>query len=327
MAPDAGEAHSGDMTITDEIPPIESPDPPPPSEEPVRLHRSRKRRLVAGVAGGVAERFDIDVTIVRIAFVVLTCLWGLGAAVYLAMWALVPTDGDPGDPGDPAAPKNREEAREEPTGPPWLTYLLLTGALFIGLIFSSAWWGGPQWGGGLGFLWLLVLFVVVVVAMGRPARRLSVGRIFLALALVAVSVVVVATGAFLGAVALSGVPLTGGVGQRVWQPSSIAPLQPDYRTAIGSMTVDLTHVAFGSTTTKLTASVGAGLLVVDVPSGVVVDVSAHSGIGSVTYGSSGEQSFETPGASASSVFGLPRPQLVLTAEVGIGRVELERNGS
>ncbi|MGD0881053.1 MAG: PspC domain-containing protein [Acidimicrobiales bacterium] len=309
------------MTITDDIPPIESPDRPPPSEEPVRLHRSRKRRLVAGVAGGVAERFDIDVTIVRIAFVVLTCLWGLGAAVYLAMWALVPTD------ADAAGPEPAEDARDQPTGPPWLTYLLLTGALFIGLIFSSAWWGGPQWGGGLGFLWLLVLFAVVVVAMGRPAHRLSVGRVFLALALVAVSVVVVATGAFLGAVALSGVPLTGGVGQRIWQPSSIAQLQPDYRTAIGSMTVDLTHVAFGSTTTRLTASVGAGLLVVDVPSGVVVDVSAHSGIGSVTYGSSGEQSFESPGASASSIFGLPRPQLDLTAEVGIGRVELERNGS
>jgi len=321
MAPGTGNAHSGDMTITDDIPPVESPDLPPQVEEPVRLHRSRKRRLVAGVAGGVAERFDIDVTIVRIAFVVLTCLWGLGAAVYLAMWALVPMEADPG------GPEARDAARDEPTGPPWLTYLLITGALFIGLIFSSAWWGGPQWGGGLGFLWLLVLFVVVVVAMGRPARRLSVGRVLLVLALIAVSLVVVATGAFLGAVALSGVPLTGGIGQRVWQPSSIAQLQPDYRTAIGSMTVDLTHVAFGPTTTRVTASVGAGLLVVDVPAGVVVDVSAHSGIGSVSYGPAGEQSFESPGTSASSIFGLPRPQLDLTAEVGIGQVRLERNGA
>ena len=43
------------------------------------------------MCGGIAERFEVDATIVRVAFVVAACLWGVGVIVYLALWALVPT--------------------------------------------------------------------------------------------------------------------------------------------------------------------------------------------------------------------------------------------
>jgi hypothetical protein len=56
---------------------------------------------------------------------------------------------------------------------------------------------------------------------------------------------------------------------------------------------------------------------------VVVDVDAHSGIGNVTYGSSGPQAFAVP----STAFGPARPQLVIDAQVGLGQVELLRGGS
>ncbi|HIZ59435.1 MAG TPA: PspC domain-containing protein, partial [Candidatus Dorea faecipullorum] len=36
--------------------------------ESKRLYRSRRERLVCGVCGGVAEYFNIDPTIVRLAF-------------------------------------------------------------------------------------------------------------------------------------------------------------------------------------------------------------------------------------------------------------------
>src|SRR5580692_6317002 len=78
------------MDLTAQLPPAESPVPSEGVAEPAPLRRSTKRRMVAGVAGGIADRFAIDVNIVRVAFVVCTCLWGLGAAIYLAMWALVP---------------------------------------------------------------------------------------------------------------------------------------------------------------------------------------------------------------------------------------------
>src|ERR1039458_4938626 len=56
-----------------------------PTPEPVvketHLRRSTKRRMVGGVAGGIAERFDIDANIVRVVFVVLTVLSGLRVAL------------------------------------------------------------------------------------------------------------------------------------------------------------------------------------------------------------------------------------------------------
>ncbi len=55
-----------------------------------KLYRSRNDRMVAGVAGGLAEYFGIDPTIVRLAFVVLALLGGPGLIVYLIMWIVVP---------------------------------------------------------------------------------------------------------------------------------------------------------------------------------------------------------------------------------------------
>ena len=287
--------------------------------------------MVAGVAGGIADRFEVDVTIVRVAFVVLTFFWGLGAVVYLAMWALVPLSRPEGESVEDAD----GSVDELPSGPPWLTYLLLAGALFLGVLFSSAWWGGPRWGGGLAFIWLLVLFVAVVVALRRPARRLSPGRVLLALALVAVSLVIVAVGAFFATVAATGVPFTGGIGDRVVQPTSISQLQPTYRLAAGTMTIDLTHVALGTTPRSITASVAVGRLLIEIPVTAVVTVNAHAGVGTVTYGPGGPTSFPAApaapvapvvplGATTTTASVQGRPQLVVNAQVGIGQVELQR---
>ena len=63
---------------------------PTPREE--RLHRCRDGRMVAGVAAGLADFFDIDVTIVRIGFVALALLGGLAIPLYLAGWLLIPEE-------------------------------------------------------------------------------------------------------------------------------------------------------------------------------------------------------------------------------------------
>src|SRR5579863_9361755 len=76
---------------------IEPMTPEPEESKPTSLRRSTKRRMVGGVAGGIGERFDIDANIVRVIFVVLTVLYGLGAAIYLAMWVLIPQDGKVSD--------------------------------------------------------------------------------------------------------------------------------------------------------------------------------------------------------------------------------------
>lgn len=50
------------------------------------LHRRSTDRVVAGVAGGVADRLGVPAGYARAAFVVLAALWGLGVVLYVALW-------------------------------------------------------------------------------------------------------------------------------------------------------------------------------------------------------------------------------------------------
>ena len=47
--------------------------------------------MIAGVCAGLSERFGIDVTLVRILFVVFA-LVGAGEIVYLILWIVVPKE-------------------------------------------------------------------------------------------------------------------------------------------------------------------------------------------------------------------------------------------
>ncbi len=55
-----------------------------------RLYRSADRRVVGGVASGLALHLGIEVWVVRLAFVMLAVTGGAGVAMYAAFWALVP---------------------------------------------------------------------------------------------------------------------------------------------------------------------------------------------------------------------------------------------
>ena len=64
---------------TPATPPANLSNPPERSAtEPLRLRRSRDRRVIAGVAGGIAERFDVNENLVRAIFVALTLFLGIG---------------------------------------------------------------------------------------------------------------------------------------------------------------------------------------------------------------------------------------------------------
>lgn len=58
------------------------------------LHRSTKNSMIAGVLGGLAEYFDLDSTMVRVVYVVVSILSvGFpGILVYLALWMIIPED-------------------------------------------------------------------------------------------------------------------------------------------------------------------------------------------------------------------------------------------
>jgi len=74
----------------------ESPPPPPPPVH--RLYKVPEGAMVGGVCNGIAAYFGIDVTIVRILFVLLTFFSaGVGILVYLLLMILVPSAGTSGE--------------------------------------------------------------------------------------------------------------------------------------------------------------------------------------------------------------------------------------
>lgn len=61
-----------------------------------RLYRNEHDKVLAGVSSGLAAYMQVDVTIVRLLFVLSTIfLVGGGFIVYLVMWIVVPVNNDP----------------------------------------------------------------------------------------------------------------------------------------------------------------------------------------------------------------------------------------
>jgi phage shock protein C len=60
-----------------------------PSE---KLYRSRTNRQVAGVCGGLAQRFNVDAILIRVVFLLLGLLGGAGIVLYIALWIIVPQE-------------------------------------------------------------------------------------------------------------------------------------------------------------------------------------------------------------------------------------------
>lgn len=57
------------------------------------LHRSAADTKLAGVCGGIAERWGLDPVLVRVGFVLLALTGGIGVILYLAGWLLLPVGG------------------------------------------------------------------------------------------------------------------------------------------------------------------------------------------------------------------------------------------
>ncbi len=57
-----------------------------------RLYRSRGDRRVAGVCAGIADYLGVDVSLVRIAWVVFAIAGGPGVLLYIIMAAIVPEE-------------------------------------------------------------------------------------------------------------------------------------------------------------------------------------------------------------------------------------------
>ncbi len=57
-----------------------------------RLYRSTKEKKLFGVCGGIAEYFDTDPTIIRLAWVVFCLLGGSGVLAYIIAAIIMPEE-------------------------------------------------------------------------------------------------------------------------------------------------------------------------------------------------------------------------------------------
>jgi phage shock protein PspC (stress-responsive transcriptional regulator) len=60
-----------------------------PAGEPRRLYRSRKNRMLGGVAGGIAEHLGVDPTLIRLIWI-LSIFTGVGVIAYIIAWIIIP---------------------------------------------------------------------------------------------------------------------------------------------------------------------------------------------------------------------------------------------
>ena len=58
----------------------------------MRLVRPRGARKIAGVCAGFAEYFDLDVTLVRLAWLIVSLMTGVGLLAYPVAWIVMPEE-------------------------------------------------------------------------------------------------------------------------------------------------------------------------------------------------------------------------------------------
>lgn len=63
-------------------------------EEPKRLYRSQKERMIAGVCGGIGMHLKQDPTLIRVIAVLIIIFTGIfpGLIAYLILWIIIPEE-------------------------------------------------------------------------------------------------------------------------------------------------------------------------------------------------------------------------------------------
>jgi len=102
-----------------------------------RLYKSRADRMLDGVCGGVAEYFGLDSTLVRLAWVLLTLVGGMGVVLYIIAMIIMPVNR-----GEAQAPPVAVRERNSRF---WGILLVAVGTVWflgnLGLPLWHRWWG------------------------------------------------------------------------------------------------------------------------------------------------------------------------------------------
>lgn len=95
-----------------------------------RLYRSVNERIIAGIAGGLAEYFAVDPVLVRLLWIASVLIGGAGVFLYFLAWLVIPEA-----PADTERPGKTEHTDSAPNSPQKGEGARNTGLLLIGLGF------------------------------------------------------------------------------------------------------------------------------------------------------------------------------------------------
>lgn len=234
------------------------------AEEPTRevgprrpLLRSKENRKIWGVAGGLADHFGINATLVRVLFVLVALFSGVGLLAYLVLAVALPEDDGTGAPA-PESVWNR-------LGRVVLVCVLV--ALVLGLAAAlaviSAWVAATGHGTVIAAV-VIALGVALVAAafIGKVRRRIIPALLAAALVL----------GIPAGAVAAADIHIDTSIGNRSYTPTAVSEIPPSgYQLGTGQLIVDLRSLPWAKgQTIPVSAHLGIGQMIVSVPSNVCI---------------------------------------------------------
>lgn len=335
---------------------------PPPPYPPVYarvprppLRRSRTDRVLGGVCGGIGRHYDVDPTLLRILTVVLTIFTGGGFAIaYLVGWIFIENEPEllpaalPGGPGSwpppgsyppPVAPQpagtgyaaggtgvyvdpgsGAVAGSYGPPAPPapreprsYLGLVAVSLAVLVGGVLALVEVAGADLPDAVipaSMLLVLGLGLLVGAVRGRARWLIAPAALLLVITQAAALVPSLSTAT------------SGGVGQRRWTPTVSAPAPFDL--GIGEARLDLGRLPAGPAT--VTAHVGLGHLLVTVPPDTTVHLHGTVGAGDITVPGQPDQSGTSlrTDTTIDAVTGTPTTTVDLTADIGLGQLEVRR---
>lgn len=263
--------------------------------------RPTEGRMFAGVCAGIAKRWDLDVTLVRIVTVVLTLLSGVGLAAYIAAWLLTPSVDGPAPLAADSDWARRLGRRSDGMLRRIPRALLFVVGVILLITVAHTSWIGASLGG------IVLLSGALVLIFGTRLGRWTVGIAALLVAL------------FATLIGVAGPHL----GSRTYTVASTSDLRSSYNYGAGTVKLNLASIGSVAGEHKTSVHLGRGAVVVTVPQGVPVLVHARAGVGSVTInghrvsGIDAEQTVPIGDGTATAT-----DRIVLDVTVGAGSVNV-----
>lgn len=186
--------------------------------------------------------------------------------------------------------------------------VLAVGAGITGLVLAN--------GGSVDAMRVLAGGLVIVGAAQIVATRF--GR---AGGLIPVGLVLLVALSFTSALKI---PFSGGVGQRTYNPATLSEVEAEYHLAIGELRLDLgrIHPPSGSVQ-HITATVGMGHLLLEVPRDVTVVINGHAELGSFMIGGHDDGGWKVDKREVLHQGNESGGRIEIDATVGVGQVEVQ----